>query len=35
MAVKLGADVIEIEAPFDPERGAYAHHHQGSHNHGR
>jgi urease accessory protein len=24
MALKLGADVTEIEAPFDPERGAYA-----------
>jgi urease accessory protein len=35
MAIKLGAEVVEIEAPFDPERGAYAHHHQESHNHGR
>jgi urease accessory protein len=26
MAKQLGAEVIEIEAPFDPERGAYAHH---------
>jgi urease accessory protein len=24
MAIQLGADVIEIEAPFDPEGGAYA-----------
>jgi urease accessory protein len=24
MVVKLGAEAIEIEAPFDPERGAYA-----------
>jgi urease accessory protein len=24
MATQLGAKVIEIEAPFDPERGAYA-----------
>ena len=35
MAIKLGAEVVEIEAPFDPERGAYAHHHQDTHNHGR
>jgi urease accessory protein len=35
MASQLGADVVEIEAPFDPEGGAYAHHHQESHNHGR
>ena len=26
MAKQLGAEVIEIEAPFDPERSAYAHH---------
>ena len=26
MAKQLGAEVIEIEAPFDPERGAYAQH---------
>jgi urease accessory protein len=37
MATQLGARVIEIEAPFDPEGGAYAaadsqHHHQ-SHDH--
>jgi urease accessory protein len=37
MAVHLGARVIEIEAPFDPEGGAYAapadgHHHQ-AHDH--
>jgi urease accessory protein len=35
MASQLGAEVVEIEAPFDPERGAYAHHHQESHGHGR
>jgi urease accessory protein len=35
MAIKLGAEIVEIEAPFDPERGAYAHHHQDGHNHGR
>ena len=35
MASQLGADVVEIETPFDPERGAYAHHHQESHDHGR
>jgi urease accessory protein len=34
MASQLGAAVVEIEAPFDPERGAYAHH-QESHDHGR
>ncbi len=38
MAVQLGARVIEIEAPFDPEGGAYAaapHHHQhNGHDHG-
>jgi urease accessory protein len=43
MAVQLGARVIEIEAPFDPEGGAYTgpadghdhHHHHGGHHHGR
>jgi urease accessory protein len=34
---QLGADAVEIEAPFDPEGGAYAtpadHHHHGDHNH--
>ena len=34
----LGATVSEIEAPFQPEGGAYAagpgHHHHGSHHHG-
>jgi urease accessory protein len=42
MARQLGAEVIEIAAPFDPEGGAYAgaagHHHHpehnGHHNHG-
>jgi urease accessory protein len=28
MAKRLGAEVIEIEAPFDPERGAYAPQHR-------
>ena len=28
MAMQLGAEVVEIEAPFDPEGGAYAHHHR-------
>jgi urease accessory protein len=39
LAVALGADVVEIEAPFDPEGGAYAampehHHHGADHRHG-
>jgi urease accessory protein len=41
MATKLGAKVIEIEAPFDPEGGAYAaptdardHHGHDHHEHG-
>jgi urease accessory protein len=40
LAAQLGADVAEIEAPFDPEGGAYAvaanhhhHHHYSGHNH--
>jgi urease accessory protein len=37
MAAQLGARVIEIEGPFDPERGAYAasaeHHHHDGHDH--
>src|SRR5579872_2492264 len=37
MAVQLGARVVEIEAPFDPEGGAYAevaaHHHHGREHH--
>jgi urease accessory protein len=36
MVKGLGASVIEIEAPFDPEGGAYVsagHHHQHSHDH--
>ena len=37
LAVQLGADVIEVDAPFDPEGGAYAaadhHHHRGGHGH--
>jgi urease accessory protein len=42
MAAQLGARVIAIEAPFDPESGAYAaptdghhHHHHDGHDHGR
>ena len=35
MASHLGADVIEIQAPFDPDRGAYTNRHQESHHHGR
>jgi urease accessory protein len=43
MAAQLGARVIEIEAPFDPEGGAYGppadghnhHHHHDGHDHGR
>jgi urease accessory protein len=35
MAGKLGAQVVEIEGPFEPEGGAYAHHHQRLHSHGR
>ena len=38
LAAQLGARVIEIEAPFDPEGGAYAaashHHHHDGHDHG-
>jgi urease accessory protein len=26
LAAQLGADAVEIDAPFDPEGGAYAHH---------
>jgi urease accessory protein len=33
MAQQLGAEAIAIEAPFDPEGGAYAHPHRG-HGHG-
>ncbi len=37
LAAQLGADVLEIEAPFDPEGGAYAaapnHRHAGSRDH--
>ena len=35
MASQLGADVVEIQVPFDSLRGAYAHRHQESHDHGR
>ncbi|MFZ0424781.1 MAG: urease accessory protein UreE [Xanthobacteraceae bacterium] len=45
MAIQLGAKVIQIEAPFDPEGGAYTppaeqhqhdhHDHHHSHHHGR
>ncbi len=30
----LGARLTPIEAPFDPEPGAYGHHHDHSHDHG-
>ena len=30
----LGAQLTPIEAPFDPEHGAYGHHHEHSHDHG-
>lgn len=30
----LGATVIEVEAPFDPEGGAYGGHHEGHHHEG-
>ena len=30
----LGARLTPIEAPFDPEHGAYAHHHDRGHDHG-
>jgi urease accessory protein len=33
MAVQLGARVIEIEAPFDPEGGAYDAPHAHAHAH--
>jgi urease accessory protein len=33
MLVGLGASVTEIEAPFDPEGGAYGGTHQGHHHH--
>ena len=33
MLVGLGATVTEIEAPFDPEGGAYGGAHQGHHHH--
>jgi urease accessory protein len=38
MAVGLGAEVVEIDAPFEPEGGAYAggsHHGDGPHHHVR
>jgi urease accessory protein len=35
LAIQLGTQVIEIEAPFDPEGGAYAYYHQVLHDHGR
>jgi urease accessory protein len=31
MAVQLGAEVVAIDAPFDPERGAYAGAHEHDH----
>jgi urease accessory protein UreE len=30
----LGASIRHVEAPFDPEGGAYAHHHGEAHAHG-
>jgi urease accessory protein len=38
LAVQLGAEIVEIEAPFDPEGGAFAvstgdHHHDDEHHH--
>ena len=33
MLVGLGADVTAVEAPFDPEAGAYAGNHPGGHGH--
>jgi len=37
LAAQLGAEVVEMAAPFDPEGGAYAapagHHHHGGHEH--
>jgi urease accessory protein len=33
LAVQLGAHAIEIEAPFDPEAGAYQGTHQSGHDH--
>jgi urease accessory protein len=35
MLTRLGAQLAPIEAPFEPERGAYGHHgHDGAHRHG-
>ena len=34
MLIGLGAEVIEIIAPFDPEGGAYGDHHSHSHSNG-
>ncbi|WP_411817461.1 urease accessory protein UreE [Hyphococcus sp. DH-69] len=31
MVIGLGAKVTEVEAPFDPQTGAYDHHHSHSH----
>jgi urease accessory protein len=33
MVVRLGADVVEIEAPFEPEAGAYQKTHHNGHGH--
>jgi urease accessory protein len=33
LAAQLGAQVVEIEAPFDPEGGAYADAHHNGHDH--
>jgi urease accessory protein len=34
MLKKLGASIRHVEAPFDPEGGAYGHHHGEDHAHG-
>jgi urease accessory protein len=34
MLAGLGARVVDLEAPFDQEAGAYGHHHEGGHAHG-
>lgn len=34
MVRRLGAEVVPVEAPFDPEGGAYGHAHHGGHDHG-
>jgi urease accessory protein len=34
MLIGLGADVVDVQAPFDPEGGAYGDHHAHEHGHG-